>query len=216
MEPTEKKSYQEKKTSRWKRRIIIWFFIITILYLSRIYILQGIGDFLVKEDNLHDADAVFVLSGDPFDRGNEAIKIFNERYIPEIICTGSNISHNLKSLHLNYTESSLTRINLILSGVDSNRVKILPEGTSTKEEGDAIVRYCKIHNLKTVIILSSKFHTRRVHFYFDRLFKSNHIQMLIHGAPSSIYNESYWWKDEDGLITVNNEYVKLIYYLFKY
>ena len=29
-------------------------------------------------------------------------------------------------------------------------------------------------------------------------------ELIIHGSPSSRYDENYWWKSEQGLIMVNN------------
>jgi hypothetical protein len=51
---------------------------------------------------------------------------------------------------------------------------------------------------------------------FRSLLEDAGIQVLIRGAPSSLYDESLWWESETGLIMVNNEYVKLGYYFLKY
>ena len=41
-------------------------------------------------------------------------------------------------------------------------------------------------------------------------------ELIIHGTGSTRYDEAEWWKKEEGLIMVNNEYVKLLYYELKY
>ena len=88
--------------------------------------------------------------------------------------------------------------------------------TATKEESEAILTYCKQHNYSKVIVLSSKFHTRRVGDVFKPLLEDEGIQVIVHGAPSSLYKEAEWWKYESGMIMVNNEYMKHIYYFLKY
>jgi hypothetical protein len=35
-------------------------------------------------------------------------------------------------------------------------------------------------------------------------------------VPESTFDRASWWKNESGLITLNNEYLKLVYYYFKY
>jgi hypothetical protein len=35
-------------------------------------------------------------------------------------------------------------------------------------------------------------------------------------ANSLVYDSDSWWTSEEGLLMVNNEYVKLLYYLVKY
>ncbi|MCH8319181.1 MAG: ATP-binding cassette domain-containing protein, partial [Bacteroidetes bacterium] len=95
-------------------------------------------------------------------------------------------------------------------------IELLEKGTSTKEEAGYAIQYCLENNVKQAIVLSSKFHTRRVKSIFRPLFEANGVELILRGAPSSVYSEDEWWKTEEGLIMVNNEYVKLVYYFFKY
>ena len=102
------------------------------------------------------------------------------------------------------------------NGVQNKFIEVIKIGTSTKEESDVISKYGKENQLSKVIVLSDKFHTNRIRSVFNKAFKNNSTQLLIHGSPSSQYDEDYWWKSEQGLIMVNNEYVKSLYYLIKY
>lgn len=196
--------------------VIAFFVFIIILFLFRVPILQGAGNFLIKEDELQRADAIFILSGDPYDRGKQGQILYREGYAPVIVTTGENISHNLKALNINYAEADLTKHYLVSNGVDSADVIIVRKGTSTIEEADVIINYAKTNSLNKVIVVSTHFHTRRIHSFFHPLFEKENIELIVQGAPSSLYNEQEWWKQEDGLIMVNNEYVKLIYYKLKY
>ena len=114
------------------------------------------------------------------------------------------------------SESEVTKKFIVENGVDSNYVTALIQATSTKEESAVILNYCKQHQLKKAIVVTSKFHLRRVGMVFKELFEENGIEVILRGAPSSAYNEEEWWNYELGLIMVNNEYVKLLYYLIKY
>lgn len=195
-----------------------------LMYLFREPFLRGIGNFLIKEDPLEKAEAIFVLGGDSYDRGNEALRLFNSGYSPKIICMGENVPTLFLALGLNYAESEVTKINIIKNNISENKndrpandsaVILLKKGTSTMEEMDAIVNYCLENRLHKIIILSSKFHTRRMNFILGKL-TTDKIKVIISGAPSSIYSEQEWWKTEEGLIMVNNEYIKLLYYILKY
>lgn len=175
------------------------------------------GNYLIVEDPLKEVDAIFLLGGGPFDRGSEAAKLYKAGYTKKIVCTGGQVSNLLKSLNLYHKEAEVARINLVKNnGVPKRHVIELSEGTSTKEESEIILRYCLEEGLDTVMILSSKFHTRRVNNVFRPVLEDAGIVILIRGAPSSLYDESLWWEDESGLIMVNNEYVKLGYYFLKY
>jgi uncharacterized SAM-binding protein YcdF (DUF218 family) len=200
-----------------KRKIIIGLTVfLVLLIVIRRPILRGIGDILIKEDALQQVDAMFVLSGDAFDRGNEATRIYKAGYTKHIVCPGGNIQKSIKALGLNYYESELTKIDMARNGVPDSTIVLVKEGTSTFEEAQAMLTYCKIHKLKKVMVLSALFHTRRVNYCYRKLFNENGIQLVLRGAPSSDYNEKTWWYEENGMIMVNNEYIKFVVYLWKY
>lgn len=155
---------------------------------------------------------MFVLSGSPVDRGTGAVKIYNNGFIKKIICTGGNKPADFEALGLDYYESQLTKSEIVRSGVPESVVSVINEGTSTKEESDVILNYCRQNNVHSCIILSSDFHTRRVRSVFKKKLEKENIKVIICGAPAQNYNESSWWESEYGMIAVNNEYVKLMYY----
>lgn len=202
-----------------KERLIGLLFIVLILlstYLFRFQILLSIGNYLIKEDPLEQADAMFVLSGRPFDRSMAAMDIFFQGYADKIVCLGSTVPQDLMALGYNYKESELIEHFLhSRMQIPKESIDILPIGTSTFEESEAILAYCKKNNFNKIIIVSSSFHTRRVHKTFSKKFKSEGIQTIIRGH---IHNSEppYWWQDEHEMINVNNEYIKIMYYWLKH
>ncbi|HXH19014.1 MAG TPA: YdcF family protein [Chitinophagales bacterium] len=187
-------------------------FMLLLLYIFRVSILRFIGNQLICEDKMEKVEALFVLSGDPWDRGNEAARLYKEGLAEKIICTGENVPRLFLIAGILYPESELTQMNIIAQGVPSKNVELLCKGTSTKEEADFILEYCLRHQIKKLAVVSTKFHTRRIQYTFRKQFKKAELQLIIHGAPSSEYDENYWWRNEEGLIFVNNEYIKIMYY----
>lgn len=57
---------------------------------------------------------------------------------------------------------------------------------------------------------------RRINNVFRPMFREKGIEVVLHGTSSSYYNKMEWWKTEEGLIAINNEYMKLLYYWWKY
>ena len=175
------------------------------------------GNWLMVEDKLEQADAIFLLGGGAFDRVNETVILLEQGFADKVICSGAWIPGVLKLLKNELMEAEVSRIGLVKNnGVDQANVDVILEGTSTKEESELILAYCQKHQFKTVIVLSSKFHTRRVSMVFKPLLEPAGIKVIIHGAPSSRYSEAEWWKYESGMIMVNNEYMKHLYYFLKY
>ena len=187
-----------------------------ILFLFRVPILHALGNVLICEEPVEKVQAIFVLSGGPLDRGGEAAKLYGAGISKRVICTGSNTPADFAALGITYLESEITRIYMMHEGVPDSSIDLIKKGTSTREEEECILDYCKKNNLNNVMVVSSKFHTRRICRTFNKAFSNAHIHLIIHGASSSTYDENNWWKREDGLIAVNNEYIKILYYWVKY
>jgi uncharacterized SAM-binding protein YcdF (DUF218 family) len=182
----------------------------------RVPLLKACASLLIKEDKLEKADAIFVLGGNAWDRGAGAAALFHKGYASRIICTGEHVSSDLRIVRILLTESELTRQQAINHRVPADSIHCLKTGTSTHEEAALIVQYARVKGYKKVIIVSSAFHTRRVSNTFSGAFRESGIKVIVHGIRNRSYNESNWWKSESGLIAVNNEYIKLMYYILKY
>ena len=190
--------------------------VLLIVFAFRGKILLSVGSFLIKTNEFEYVEHAFVLSGQALERGNKAAELFNEGKIGQIICTGANQPPDLAVYESFLLESDLTVMQVVKSVNDTSiMVSALKVGTSTKEEADAILLYSKENGLDTILIISSLFHTKRVYKTFYKKFKNEGIEVLIAGAPSNMYNEKLWWKSEYGLIALNNEYIKLMYYFLK-
>lgn len=187
-----------------------------ILFLLRYPLMRAAGNFLIKEDPVSHCEVMFVLSGNSWDRGKEAARLMEQNAADQVICTGVEINFALQTMGIHLNNADLTRKIMLDHGADSSRIATLPLGTSTWEEYEAILAYCQERNLQKVMVLSSKFHTRRIYRVFQPAFEDAGIELLIRGASESGFEEDRWWESEAGLIFLNNEYVKLLYYAVKY
>jgi uncharacterized SAM-binding protein YcdF (DUF218 family) len=190
--------------------------IVLLLWVFRVSILKEIGNYLDDGEDPIPVQRIFVLGGGNYDRGFKAARLWYQGFAPQIICTGSYVSGTVKSLNLNYNEADLTRMRVLSLDIDSNLVTALPMGTSTMEESSIILDYCLLNNWTKIIVVSDVFHTKRIRNVFEKKFENAGIEAVIVGAPSSRYNESEWWREEAGLIMVNNEYIKHLYYWWYY
>jgi uncharacterized SAM-binding protein YcdF (DUF218 family) len=187
-----------------------------VLMAFRVPILRSFSTVLIAEDELEKVEAMAVLSGGGYDRGNEAVNIYKAGWTNKIICTGGNPELNFRIIGIDTLESDLTAINLQRQVVPDSAIVLIRKGTSTLEESDIILAYCKKQNIKKIMVLSSKIHCRRVRSVFAEKFENANIQIIYRGAKSSIYDELNWWKKEEGLIAINNEWMKTFYYWLKY
>lgn len=188
--------------------------LLSLFILFRVPIFKGMGSFLIASDPWEATDAVVVLGGDSYMRGNEAIALYHQDTTLFFIATGGNQPEKIQALDTTMFEAELTRHWMVNQGVPINKIVTLTESTSTREEAKEVLEYCKAHQLRHVTILSSDYHLRRVRWVFEELFKENNIQTRYHGAKADGFVKDAWWQNETGLIITNNEYLKLLYYLF--
>jgi uncharacterized SAM-binding protein YcdF (DUF218 family) len=120
------------------------------------------------------------------------------------------------AIGLPYSEGEITRRFVVENGVPEDKVKLLEQGTSTLEESEVILAYCKQNGIKKIGIVSTQFHTRRIRRVFDKRFAGSGIEVFIFGANATAYSEETWWDNEYGLISLNNEYIKILYYWLKH
>ncbi len=198
--------------------VTLTFFICLFIY--RNSILGGIGHFLTIAESsavTPSNQTFFVLGGNGFERGKGAALLASEFPTTQFICTGGGDTLNeMRAMGLNLTSAQLTRKCMIEQGVDSLRVTELGRATSTYEESEEILAYCLNNNLKEISVISSDFHLRRMSMVFGDKFKEKGIVVHFLGTETKDFKAESWWTFEAGLITTFNEYIKLVYYVFKY
>ena len=196
--------------------VIVLLAVAMLLVALRVPLLRGLSAFLIETEPPRKSDVIFVLSGNAYDRGVQAARLYKSGFAPVVICTGGNFDGNMLALGKEFFEADLTRAALLTNGVDSGVVGTLPQGTSTKEEADSIELYCKTKKIESCIVVTSMFHTRRVRWMLEKRLEDQGIATHVVGAKSRFYEPDQWWKSEVGVIDLNNEYVKLLYYAIKY
>lgn len=201
---------------RWPRILLIGLLVLVLLWSMRIPLLRGIGQLLIVEDAPVHVDVVYALGGSSLDRGRELAVLLQQGVAPIGVTTGSNLSSALEAYGLEVSEASLTATAARRAGAPSKRIDMLVMGTSTWEEAAAVLDDARRRGADTIVVITTEFHTRRVARVFRKRFEGSGITVLVHGARASDYDPERWWTSEEGLIMVNNEYMKLLYYAITY
>ena len=145
-----------------------------------------------------------------------AADLYHRNLFPLVITMGESINPSLAALEIDLTDAQLTRNVLLDAGVDSSAIRVINRGTSTYEESEQILGYATREGFQRIMVISSQLHTRRVKKVFKTKFKNAGIDVVIKGAPPLSYEIDHWWESEEAMIYVNNEYMKLLYYGWKY
>ena len=202
-------------------RKLLWSLVTIVMLLLAVWVfrfplLRAAGDLLISSDPIVPADAIYVLGGASLDRGTAAAELLDQGIAPKAFCLGELVPQSLIGEGLDIPEGQLIANVMLRAGADPAKVEVIRKGTSTWEESEAILVHAIAQGSDTVMIVSTDFHSRRVGMVFRDRFRKEGIKVLVYGAPSSEYDSRRWWESEQGLMMVNNEYVKLIYYWLKY
>jgi uncharacterized SAM-binding protein YcdF (DUF218 family) len=184
----------------------------------RSQILTGIADYLIINDKLQPADAIFLLNSDFDTRPFHAADLYKQGLAPiVVIARAENTPVVDLGLVPNDTDISVGVMERL--GVPPEKIIILPfpgGTTSTFDEAAAFKQYVEENQVRRIILVTSAFHTRRARWIFEVTLAGLPVTLEMAAVPYIGFDQTNWWKDETGLITLDNEYIKLVYYLFKY
>lgn len=215
-----KKSEKVKKRSRTFKFLII----ILILFLGWIPLADWLASILIVKKPLEKADAIFVLAGSSvyIERNQKAAMLYKEGIASKIFLTndGARGGWNKKEQKNPYFVERAYQ-ELISQGVSENDIEILP-GTvnGTKDEARLFVEIAREKDLKSVLLVTSAYHTRRALQVFEMEALKNKLPIEI-GIESPQTGQQTpppftWWLSGGGWELVGLEYVKTLYYQLVY
>lgn len=189
-----------------------------LIYSQQHQILVGIASYLVVNDALDPADLIFLLNGDPNTRPFHAFDLYRHGWAPRILIARAEDSPLVKlGLFPNATDLN-TAVLRKLGLPDSQLIECrTPTGVaSTYDEAVVLREYIRQKNVHKVIVVTSSLHTRRASWVLRKALRGQPVTLLFSPAHDAKYDETNWWRIEDGWIGVQNEYSKLIFYLIRY
>jgi len=190
---------------------VLLFAIISGLAVVALIILLGVGRWLVVEDPLEKAQAIVVLSGRMPMRAQEAARLYNAGWAPQVWLTRSvEPAASLQEMHIAYIGEDFFNSRVLMhEGVPSNAILILePAINNTIDELRVITAELERSKAKTVIIVTTKAHTRRVHTLWREL--STGRRVIVRAAPNDPFAPDHWWRTTRDALDVVREVLGLL------
>lgn len=172
----------------------------------------GIGRWLVVEDPLAKAQAIVVLSGAMPVRAVEAAKLYREGYAPEIWLTHSaEPGKTLEEMGIPFFgEDHYNKLVLIHEGVPAEAIHVLDAPiVNTVDEIRLAAAALKPGNNATVILVTTKVHTRRVRLLWRRLAPSQ-ARVIVRAASTDPFDPGHWWRTTSDALDVVREFLGLL------
>lgn len=177
---------------------------------------------LIIQADLDVADAIVVLSGGStyLERTHRAAELYKQGRAKLIVLTDDHTRGGWSSaLQTNPYFVERARDELIKRGVPSDNIRVAPGfASSTRDEAFIIRDYALTQGFRSILIVTSAYHTRRALHNLQQSFSGTGISVGIAPAPTGAQTPApaFWWVHIEGWRSVGGEYVKLVYYWLKY
>ena len=190
-------------------------FIVIFLVLGSLVskpLLQTVSGALVYEDPLTKADSIVVLVGSPTgNRIKEAVRLYHEGFANKLVFSGFEVYPETYSSTLMKTYAQklgVPEVNIITKNTD--------EEVSTRGESLANLKLLKEHEIKSFILVTSAFHTRRAHLIYDRSISllGHDVNFWVAPAKDPLVPIDSWWKLRTGQKSIFFECVKSVAFYF--
>lgn len=177
----------------------------------------GGGRYLQHEDPLQHADALFVLAGSRLERALEAVDLYQAGYAPVLLLSPgreepAEVVARARGLRFP-REAEPLRDALTGIGIPPDAVVIgAGSADNTADEAAILRNVARERRWRRVIVVTSKYHTRRAGFAMRRALEGTGVQVIVHASRYDSADPAHWWRHRHDIRFLMDEWPKLIAY----
>jgi uncharacterized SAM-binding protein YcdF (DUF218 family) len=209
------KYYKETFLRCAARKSLVSFLLILISLWCLIRVSVPImAGYLIVAHPLHSADALIVMAGSMSERLPAAAELYKKKVANKILLTNDGVSSAFSiEKQRNLYEVEWAETYLISSGVPEKAIFKLSY-TSSGTIYDVLNTRAAVQaaGIKSIIIVTSDYHTRRSHWVFKRVFKDYPVTVGVFPVESRVATMSTVRK----FMVLGYEMLKLLYYNCRY
>ena len=220
-DPIEPEGRKGGTINRLKWIFFLIFVVYTLLSAFRAPILTGLGKYLIVEHSPQESDLIVCLAGGNVERELAAADAFQRGLAPIIFMAreeSTDVYDLLRKRGIDYPEDVDLMMELLEQLGISQSVFFTSDRTveSTIDEAEYIRDLVIEKGYKSLILITSPTHSRRVWLTFKKVFEENDVHLLSLPTPYSTFNPEDWWEQRRYVRDVIIEYQKLVYYTYKH
>jgi uncharacterized SAM-binding protein YcdF (DUF218 family) len=175
------------------------------------------GRYLVISEPLDRSDGIVVLAGGRAERWLEAVDLYREGWAPKIALSPGRVEPTEKLLLARGvrlpTDAHVARDVMTQLGVDPAAISIFAENVdNTAQEADAFRAFVLQEGWTRIIVVTSKYHTRRTRFAFAREFADVPVRIRVRASRYDAAVPERWWTSRGDVRYVTSELQKLLLY----
>ncbi len=185
--------------------------------LSTAWALVDGGRFLQREDPLRPADAIFVLGGTRFERPLEAVDLYKAGNAPVILLSPGQEEAAVAIVRARgaAVPPDVDGVVDALVGLGVPRSAVIVGDRSvdnTAEEGALLKAEAARRGWHSVIVVTSKYHTRRAGFAMRRALAGTGVAIVVRATRYDPADPARWWRHRRDVRLMLEEWPKLIAY----
>jgi uncharacterized SAM-binding protein YcdF (DUF218 family) len=179
------------------------------------WLLTSAADLWIISDPLGPADAVAIFGGGLADRPFAAARYYHQGLVTKVL-----VSDNRRDPAERYgrvmSEVAASEAILLSLGTPEGAIETFGNALgNTHQEVLALRDWAERHNLRSIIVPTEIFSTRRVRWMLHRAFPSGFVIRVI-ALETPEYRRDDWWRHVQGVAAFENEFIKYVYYVLKY
>jgi hypothetical protein len=198
---------------------IVWFLAVLIaaclcLYLIRRPLLRAAGWTLVVNEPVESAD-VIVLAVDTDGGGVlEAADLVHNGVATRVAVfselADTMVQREFARRGVPYEDEATMSIRQ-LNALGVDKVERIPRSVSgTEDEGPVLADWCDQHQFRSVVVVSSSDHSRRLRRGLHRAMKGHPTKVTVRCARYAVFDPDQWWETHDGIRIEIEEFEKLL------
>lgn len=207
-----------KRAQRWVVSALAAMMIIVALIVTRSAWLPLPARFLEMHDQPTQADIIVVLGGAVPWRAMKAAQLFHEGYAPRVMAlAGMDSEFFFEALGERLSDAEVNARILKRRGVPDSAIVTARGARGTYGEAQLFGDYVRrVKSVRSAILVTSGFHARRAKWVFGRVLAADGVRLIAIEAEEPGLRRDEWWRNENGMLAVFNEYLKFAYYIVHY
>ena len=160
-----------------------------VFYWARHPILRYAAESWVVDAPAAHADAILLLGDDNFyaDRATRAAELIRQGTAPVVVASGRRLRPSAGIVEL-------MQHDLVERGVPKERIlPLAQDADNTEEEAAALAKFCTERHFRSIILVTSNYHTRRARYIFEKTFPSA-ISVSVASARDGDFDPERWWE----------------------
>ena len=177
-----------------------------------------LGTFFWRNDTLAHADVIHVLAGSRMERPLEAAMLYREGYSPLLLFTQEAPdpaeSYLLKEGVPPVSGAEYARRQLLRFGIPASAILVPPDAhDNTAQEATTLRRLAVQRGWRTIILVTSGYHTRRSGYAFARALRGTNITLIVRASRFDVSQPARWWRSRSDVHWILSEGPKMAAYL---